>query len=116
MSAIQTQTVSIASITVDAARDIVRRHQGDWASLRDAVVLIPDSHAASDVAHALREAAGLSVLLLPRITTLRLWAATADPGKAIQARAVREAVLYGALAGHTSLGEDRKSTRLNSSH
>ena len=92
MPAIQTQQLSSASITADAALDIVGRHRGVCAGLRDAVVLIPDSHAAPDVARALREAAGQSVVLLPRITTLRLWAASVDPGK------------------------DRKSTRLNSSH
>ncbi len=102
------QLTAAGDSAAEAARLILQgaqAHAGAPASLRDSVVLIPDAHAAPDIAQALRDAAGTGVLLLPRITTLRLWAAGVDIGRTVQPRAVREAQLYGALAGHASLGE-----------
>lgn len=104
-AALQTVGLSLARFTQAAAEDIVRRHRDALPDLRDIVVLIPDAHAAPDVARTLREAAAMPVILTPHITTLRLWAASVDIGKALQPRAAREALLYGALAGHASLGD-----------
>ena len=58
-----------------AAKDIVERERARLPDLTHVVVLVPDLHAAPDVARALREASGVPALLLPRITTLELWAA-----------------------------------------
>ena len=62
--------------------------------LSHAVVLVPDLHAAQDVAEALREAAGAPALLLPRIATLGQWAASVPLDRPVAARAAREALLY----------------------
>ena len=102
---LNTRILPLGGGPTEAARQIVRACASDLSALRDAVVLIPDAHAAADFAQALRVAAGREVLLLPRITTLRLWASSVDAGKPVQPRAVREALLYAALAGHASLGE-----------
>lgn len=102
---IQTLHMSPAHFAGEAAREIIRRHREALPDLRNAVILIPDLHAAADVAHALRAAAAAPVLLLPRIVTLRQWAADIALDKPVQSRAAREAVLYGALAGHASLGD-----------
>lgn len=70
---------------------------GGRAALPDlthAVVLIADPHAAREVAEALREAAGVPALLLPRIATLAQWAATVPLDRPVAARAAREALLY----------------------
>jgi ATP-dependent helicase/nuclease subunit B len=57
-------------------------------------VLLPDLHAAQDAARALRAAAGVPALLLPRITTLELWTAAVPLERPVAARAAREALLY----------------------
>lgn len=62
--------------------------------LTHAIVLIPDSHAAQDVAEALRVAAGTPALLLPRIATLAQWAASVPLDRPVAARSGREALLY----------------------
>lgn len=103
--AFQTIGLAPARFTQAAAHEIVRRHRVELPDLRDIVILIPDAHAAPDVARALREAAAQPVLLTPHITTLRLWAASIDIGRALKPRAARETLLYGALAGHASLGD-----------
>ena len=75
-----------------AAAAIVAALRGHLPDLRDSVVLIPDLHAAPAVARALRAAAGVPLLLLPRITTLGEWAshvALAQPVAARSARSVR---------------------------
>ncbi len=77
-----------------AAQAIVERERARLPDFSHAVVLIPDLHAAPDVAGALREAAGVPALLLPRVTTLRLWAATVPLDRPIAARAARETLLY----------------------
>jgi len=91
-----------------AAGDMVRRHAsagGGMPDLRRAILLIPDAHAAADVARALRAASGAPVLLLPRMVTLRSWASDVLLDRPVLPRAVREATLYGALAAHPSLGD-----------
>jgi ATP-dependent helicase/nuclease subunit B len=77
-----------------AAQAIVERERARLPDFSHAVVLIPDLHAAPDVAGALREAASVPALLLPRITTLRQWAATVPLDCPIAFRAARETLLY----------------------
>ena len=88
-----------------AAREIVRRHGDRLPDLRQLVVLIPDPHAAPDVSRALIAAAARPVLLLPRVLTLRQWASEVPLDRPVASRAMRETALYGALAGHRSLGD-----------
>jgi hypothetical protein len=75
-----------------AAEGIVERERANLPDLTRAVVLIPDLHAAPDVAQALRAAANLPAVLLPRITTLSQWATEVAPTGRSPAR--REALLY----------------------
>jgi ATP-dependent helicase/nuclease subunit B len=77
-----------------AAAEIVKRHRAELPDLGGVVVLIPDLHAAPDIAAALRVAAGVPALLLPRIATLGLWAATVPLDRPIASRASRETLLY----------------------
>lgn len=102
---IPTKSVSPAALVEAAARDIVARHSAELPDLRGVIILVPDLHAAPDVARALRTAAAQPVLLLPRVLTLRQWAGEVPLDRPVATRAVREAVLYGALAGHRSLGD-----------
>ena len=104
-AAIQRIALSPAHLIEAAAQEIVRRHRAELPDLRNVVILIPDLHAAPHVARALRSAVDLPVLLLPRILTLRQWAGEIALNTPVLPRAVRETVLYGALAGHGSLGE-----------
>src|SRR5262245_32833125 len=77
-----------------AAQAMVDRERARLPDFSHGVVLIPDLHAAPDVAAALREAAGVPALLLPRITTLRQWAAAVPLDRPIASRAARETLLY----------------------
>ncbi len=81
-----------------AAREVIGRHHTALPDLRQLVVLIPDLHAAGDVARALRHAAAVPVLLLPRITTLRAWAGEVMLTQPVLGGAAREMLLYRALA------------------
>ena len=78
------------------AAHAIRRH--GVHGLRDAVLVVPDLHAATDVALSLKEAAGAPALLLPRITTLRLWAQDVSVGRPAVGDAARAALLYRALS------------------
>jgi ATP-dependent helicase/nuclease subunit B len=86
------------ALVARAAQTIVNGGRARLPDLSHAVVLIPDLHAAPDVAGALREAAGMPALLLPRISTLAQWASTAPIGLAVASRPAREALLYRELA------------------
>jgi ATP-dependent helicase/nuclease subunit B len=77
-----------------AAESIVERERASFPDLTRAVILVPDLHAAPDVARALRAASGLPALLLPRITTLEQWAAQVPLDTPIVSRVAREALLY----------------------
>ena len=81
-----------------AARSVVDEGRARLPDLTHAVVLVPDPHAAQDVGGALREAAGVAALLLPRISTLGQWAGTMPIGKAVTSRTAREALLYRELS------------------
>ena len=77
-----------------AARDVVERGRPLLPDLTQAVLLVPDLHAAGDVARALRAAAGVPALLLPRITTLERWASEVPLDRPLASRTAREALLY----------------------
>lgn len=81
-----------------AARSLVDLQRSRLPDLTHAVVLIPDSHAAQDVAGALRQAAGAPALLLPRICTLAQWASSVPIGRAVASRPAREILLYRELS------------------
>lgn len=77
-----------------ASDGIVERARASLPDLTRTVILVPDLHAAPDVARALREASGMPAVLLPRITTLALWAAEVPLDRPVAARVAREALLY----------------------
>ena len=77
-----------------AARDVVEHGRSRLPDLTQAVLLVPDLHAAGDAARALRAAAGVPALLLPRLTTLEHWASEVPVRQPLVSRAAREAVLY----------------------
>jgi ATP-dependent helicase/nuclease subunit B len=81
-------------ILARAAADFIGRERSRLPDLAHAVVVIPDLHAGIDVARALRAAAGVPALFLPRITTLERWAAEVPLDHAVASRAAREALLY----------------------
>ncbi len=87
-----------AAFAANAARALIARHHAALPDLRPIVVAIPDLHAAGDVARALQHAAQVPVLLAPRITTLRAWAAEAVLTQPVLGGAAREMLLYRALA------------------
>ncbi len=95
--------VSAAESTSRAAAAIVGALHARLPDLRDAVVLIPDLHAAPAVARALRAAAAVPTLLLPLITTLAEWAASIPLERPVATRSAREATLYTALAARAWL-------------
>lgn len=81
-----------------ACRQIVARHGQDLPDLTHIVVLLPHLQAGQHVARRLREASGLPVVLLPRITTLRAWAAEMPLERGISPSVAREALLYQVLS------------------
>ena len=87
-------TCSVPEILTRAARDVVDDGRSRLPDLTRAVVLIPDLHAAGDVARALRAAAGVPALFLPRITTLERWASEVPAERPLATRVAREALLY----------------------
>ena len=86
-----------------AAAAIAAAEKARIPDLTHAVVLVPELHAVADVAHALRRAAGVPALLLPRITTLELWASDVPLPQAVVPRVAREALLYRELASRAWL-------------
>lgn len=102
---IQTLSIPPARYTELAAAAIVGRHRAQLPDLRDIVILIPDLHAAGDVARAVRSAAGIPVLLAPRITTLRAWAGEVTLRQPVLGGAARELLLYRALSERGWFGE-----------
>jgi ATP-dependent helicase/nuclease subunit B len=77
-----------------AVAELAGRERDRLPDLSHAVIVLPDLHAAGDAARALRAAAGVPALLLPRITTLERWATEVPLEHAIVSRAAREALLY----------------------
>ncbi len=82
------------SLLARASEYIVERERASLPDLTRAVILVPDLHAAPDVARALQVASGLVALLLPRITTLEQWAAQVPLDTPVMPRVAREALLY----------------------
>jgi ATP-dependent helicase/nuclease subunit B len=80
-----------------AATVIADEARASLPDLGKLIILIPDQHAAGDMARALQTAAGTPTMLLPRITTLALWAAEVPLSQPVMTRAAREALLYRAL-------------------
>src|SRR5262245_16306195 len=91
---LQRTALPLAGFVDAAARAIVAAEKSHIPDLTHFVVLVPDLHAAGDVARALRRAAGVPALLLPRITTLESWAGAVSPGRPVATRTAREALLY----------------------
>ena len=81
-------------ILARAAADLAARERDRLPDLTHAAIVLPDLHAAGDAARALRSAAGVATLLLPRITTLERWAAEVPLPQAVVSRAARETLLY----------------------
>lgn len=81
-----------------ACRQIAAERAAELPDLTACVVLVPHLHARRDVAAALRGAAGLPALLLPRIVTLRAWADEVSLERPTLPSVAREALLYRALS------------------
>ena len=77
---------------------IASAHRVDIPNLTRATLLVPSLHARQAIARELRRAAAVTVLLLPRITTLSQWAGEALLPQRIVPRPAREAIVYQALA------------------
>ena len=107
MSAAEIQRVEVAParFAKATAQDILRRHRALLPDLRAITILIPDLHAAGDLARELRREAAVPVLLLPRITTLRAWAGEVVLRQPVLSGAARELLLYRALAERSWFGE-----------
>ncbi len=89
---------SPAELAERGAAAIVGALRARLPDLREAIVLVPDLHAAAAVSAALHAAAGAPVLLLPRITTIRAWAAHVVLARPVEATSARCASLYAVLA------------------
>lgn len=88
---------SAPELLAAAARALVADHRGESSDFRNAVVLVPAVHAVPDFARALSAAAAEPAVLLPRITTLSLWAADVPLDKPVSTHTAREAMLYRVL-------------------
>ena len=85
------------------ARALLEQHADCLPDLSGLTVLVPNHRAGQDFARVLAQAAGLPVLIPPRITPLKSWAQTvADERSEPQAR--RLARLHGVLRGIDWLG------------
>jgi ATP-dependent helicase/nuclease subunit B len=82
-----------------AARRIVEDAREQLPDLTHVVVLVPDLHVSGELARILREMAGCSALLLPRITTLAQCAGEVALDQPVLSYAARESLLYRELAG-----------------
>ena len=97
-TALHRTAVSAPTLLATAAAAIVERHREDIPDLRAVVVLLPHLHPAAELARELAVAAATPALLLPRITTLRLWAAEVALDKPVITHAARHALLYRVLS------------------
>ena len=76
-----------------ACGHIARAHAAQLPDLTGLTVLLPQLHARSAFAQALQAATGKTVVLLPRVTTPRAWAAEMQPEQAVIPHEAREALL-----------------------
>ncbi len=97
MSGLSVYAVSPDQLLTAAAREIVAQERSRLPNLSGLTVLLPNLHAAGFLGRALREAAGVPALLLPRFVTLRDWAGQADQGVARIPLSRRQAAIYQAL-------------------
>ena len=81
-----------------ACREIARLHAADAADLTGFTIVVPDLHAAPALAQELQAALARPVLLLPRIVTLRAWAAEVALDREVVSVTVQESILYRLLA------------------
>jgi ATP-dependent helicase/nuclease subunit B len=87
-----------AQLLQTACREIARLHSPAAADLTGFTVVVPDLHAVPALARALQSAFDRPVLLLPRIVTLRSWAADVALDREVVSATVQESVLYQLLA------------------
>lgn len=80
-----------------AAREIVALERERWPNLAGLIVLLPNFHAAEEMAAALCEEAGAPALLLPRMTTLADWSESVPLDRETVPDSCRAALLYQAL-------------------
>ncbi|MBZ0105263.1 MAG: PD-(D/E)XK nuclease family protein [Sulfuricella denitrificans] len=97
MSGLDVHAVAPDRLLEIAAREIIALERSRLPNLSGLTLLLPSLHAAGDFGRALRAAAGVETLLLPRFTTLRDMAEQADPGLARIPLSRRQAVIYQAL-------------------
>ncbi|HET7158451.1 MAG TPA: PD-(D/E)XK nuclease family protein, partial [Burkholderiales bacterium] len=91
-------SVPVAEQVCAAARLIVEQHRAALPDLRAAVVLLPHLHAAPALTRELKAAAAAPALILPRVTTLRMWAGEVALDKPVTPHAARHALLYRVLS------------------
>lgn len=82
-----------------AAHALVALEQTRLPNLGGVTVLLPNLHAANEFGRALRDAAGVETLLLPRFATLKSLAESCDPTRAQLPLSRRQALIYQALRG-----------------
>lgn len=105
MSGLNIHAVAPDILLEVAAREIISLEQSRLPNLNGLTVLLPSLHAAGRVGRALREAAGVETLLLPRFSTLRDMAEEADPGQARIPLSRRQAMIYQALRTRAYFGQ-----------
>ncbi|UCH46956.1 MAG: PD-(D/E)XK nuclease family protein [Betaproteobacteria bacterium] len=89
-------TVAPGAALVLVAHDLLADFVETAPDLTGAVVVLPNLHSASDLARALAAQAGRA-LLLPKITTLGMWAAEQPLPSGALPEAARESALFAAL-------------------
>ncbi len=97
MSGIEIHALPPEQLLTAAAREIIRLERDRLPKLSGVTVLLPNLHAAGDFARALRQAAGVDTLLLPRLATLRNLAEQIDPGIGRLPLSRRQAMIYRVL-------------------
>ena len=101
---VELYALSGGSLPHAVARALLDQHADRLPDLSGLTVLVPNHRAGQDFARVLAQAAGLPVLIPPRITPLKSWAQTvADERSEPQAR--RLARLHGVLRGLDWLGK-----------
>ncbi|PWB55955.1 MAG: hypothetical protein C3F18_05385 [Nitrosomonadales bacterium] len=97
MSGLGVHPIAPDRLIATAAREIVALERSRLPNLSGLTVLLPNLHAAGSFGRALREAAGVPTLLLPRFATLRDLAGQTEPGVARMPLSRRQAMIYQAL-------------------
>ena len=95
---VQRTTTSAPEAIPSAARAVIADFTGRVPDLREAIVFLPNLHAAADFARELAIAARTPAVLLPHLTTLSLWASELELEAPVLTHAARHAMLYRVLA------------------